>query len=224
MFEASNQWFIDVALRGWKAHVVRGFGVGRAIHSAPGFSGGLTAGCTCPAEERLRRGSVVLAMLIGGARRVRHVCYLANDPLVERLCGLSRLPSWHTLGRWLRGFDAGGVQALLEVNERLVAEVIDHSGLPRWTWTAQWCLQDFVSRVLAEASTRTAARCRAIIQSRRTKRTRARCSGSATGRATYTTARPRWRFLVSCSNSWVRHSNAGRCWRCAWTGRISTRP
>ena len=76
---------------------------------------------------------LVLAMLIAGARRVRHVCYLANDPLVERLCGLSRLPSWHTLGRWLRGFDAGGVEALLEVNERLVAEVIDQSGLPRLT-------------------------------------------------------------------------------------------
>ena len=58
---------------------------------------------------------------------------VANDPLVERLCGLSRLPSWHTLGRWLRGFDEGGVKALLEVNERLVAEVIDHSGLPRLT-------------------------------------------------------------------------------------------
>ena len=81
----------------------------------------------------VRLSVLVLAMLIAGARRVRHVCYLANDPLVERLCGLSRLPSWHTLGRWLRGFDAGGVKALLEVNERLVAEVIDHSGMPRLT-------------------------------------------------------------------------------------------
>ena len=92
-------------------------------------------------ERALRRsdfGSVrlsmlVLAMLIAGARRVRHVCYLANDPLVERLCGLSRLPSWRTLGRWLRGFDAGGLKALLEVNERLVAKVIERSGLPRLT-------------------------------------------------------------------------------------------
>ena len=55
---------------------------------------------------------------------MRHVCYLANDPLVERLCGLSHLPSWHTLGRWRRGFDASGVKALLVVKERLVAEVI----------------------------------------------------------------------------------------------------
>ena len=76
---------------------------------------------------------LVLATLIAGARRVRHVCYLAKDPLAERLRGLSRLPSWHTLGRWLRGFDDGGVNALLEVNERLVAEVIDNSGLPRLT-------------------------------------------------------------------------------------------
>ena len=78
-------------------------------------------------------GAVRLSMLVAGARRVRHVCYLANDPLVERLCGLSRLPSWHTLGRFLRGFYAGGVMASLEVNERLVAQVIKHSGLPRLT-------------------------------------------------------------------------------------------
>jgi len=37
------------------------------------------------------------------------------------------------LGRWLRGFDAGGVKALLDVNERLMAEAIDHSGLARLT-------------------------------------------------------------------------------------------
>ena len=81
----------------------------------------------------VRFSMLVLAMLIAGARRVRHVCYLANDPLVELLCGVTRLPSWHTLGGWLRGFDAGGVKALLEVNERLVAKVIEHSGLRRLT-------------------------------------------------------------------------------------------
>lgn len=71
------------------------------------------------AERALPRsdfGPVRLSMLIATARRVRHVCYVANDPLVERLCGLSRLPSWHTLGRWLRRFNAGGVKTLLEVN------------------------------------------------------------------------------------------------------------
>ena len=65
-----------------------------------------------------------MALLIAAARRMRHVCYLANDPLVERLCGLSQLPSWHTLGRWRCGFDASGVKALLVVKQRFVAEVI----------------------------------------------------------------------------------------------------
>ena len=60
----------------------------------------------------VRLSMLVLAMLMAGARRVRHVCYLANDPLVERLCGLSRLSSWHTLGRWLRGFDAAASASL----------------------------------------------------------------------------------------------------------------
>ena len=80
-----------------------------------------------------RLSLLVLAMLIAGARRVRHVEYLRDDPLVERLCGLSRLPTWHTLGRWLRGFDAAGIKALLEVNERLVGDVIERSGLRRLT-------------------------------------------------------------------------------------------
>ena len=45
-----------------------------------------------------RLSLLVLAMLMAGARRVRHVEYLQDDPLVERLCGLSRLLTWHTLG------------------------------------------------------------------------------------------------------------------------------
>ena len=83
-----------------------------------------------------RLSLLVLAMVIAGARRVRHVSFFHGDPLVERLCGLGRLPSLHTLGRWLRGFDAGGVKALLEVNERLVGDVIERSGLrrlPAWS-------------------------------------------------------------------------------------------
>ena len=37
-FEASNQWSIDVALRGRRAYVICRFGTRRAISSAPGFS------------------------------------------------------------------------------------------------------------------------------------------------------------------------------------------
>lgn len=76
---------------------------------------------------------VVLVMLITGARRVRHADYLQGDAVVERVCGLKRVASRHTVGRWLRSFDAGGVAALLGVNERLVGEVIGRSNLRRLT-------------------------------------------------------------------------------------------
>ena len=77
---------------------------------------------------------LVLTLLITGGRRVRHVGYLESDPLVKRVCGLARVPTLHTLGRWLRGFDRQGVDALLGVNESLVGAVIDRSGLRRLTF------------------------------------------------------------------------------------------
>jgi hypothetical protein len=76
---------------------------------------------------------LLLTMLITGGRRVRHVGYLQGDPLVERLCGLRRIPTLHTVGHWLRGFDARGVTALLGVNDRLVGQVIEGSNLRRLT-------------------------------------------------------------------------------------------
>ena len=39
----------------------------------------------------------------------------------------------HLGARWLRGFGAAGIKALLEVNERLVGDVIERSGLRRLT-------------------------------------------------------------------------------------------
>lgn len=76
---------------------------------------------------------LVLVMMITGARRVRHVGYVEGDPLVARICGLGRLPTQQTLGRWLRGFDERGVEALHGVNERLVGDVIERSELRRLT-------------------------------------------------------------------------------------------
>src|SRR5439155_16599842 len=47
---------------------------------------------------------VVLALLLSGGRRVRHLRYLDGDPLVLRFCGLRHLPTIRTLGRWLGAF------------------------------------------------------------------------------------------------------------------------
>ncbi len=93
-------------------------------------------GCRLPGSDF---GSVsmvllVLTLLITGGRRVRHVGYLESDPLVKRICGLARVPTLHTVGRWLRGFDRQGVDALLGVNEQLVGDVIDRSEVRRLTF------------------------------------------------------------------------------------------
>lgn len=76
---------------------------------------------------------LLLALLITGGRRIRHVVYLEGDPLVKRVSGLSRIPTLHTMGRWLRAIDGRGVAALLGVNEQLVGAVIERSDLRRLT-------------------------------------------------------------------------------------------
>src|SRR5690606_15362709 len=69
-----------------------------------------------------------------GGRRVRHIGYLDSDPMAKRICGLRRMPTLHTAGRWLRSFDRDGVNGLLRVNERLVGGVIEQSDIRRLTF------------------------------------------------------------------------------------------
>jgi hypothetical protein len=76
---------------------------------------------------------VLLALLISGGRRVRHVLYLEGDPLVHRFCGLTRLPTSRTVGRWLREFRAHHLPWVQELNGRLAAAAIGRAGLRRLT-------------------------------------------------------------------------------------------
>ena len=76
---------------------------------------------------------VVLTLLLSGGRRLRQLMYLAGDPLVLRLCGLSRLPTPRTVGRWLCQFRQRHLQGLRHLNAELVAEVIRKIGLRRLT-------------------------------------------------------------------------------------------
>lgn len=76
---------------------------------------------------------VVLALLVSGGRRLRHLLYLEGDPLVLRLCGLSRLPTPRTVGRWLREFRAHQLPRVQELNAWLVAAAIRRAGLRRLT-------------------------------------------------------------------------------------------
>ncbi len=59
---------------------------------------------------------LLLTLLIVGGRRVRHVSYLAGDPLVARLTGLKRLATARTIGRWLEQFRVRHLQGLAALN------------------------------------------------------------------------------------------------------------
>lgn len=76
---------------------------------------------------------LVLILLISGGRRVRHLAYLESDPLVLRCCGLKRVPSGRTLGRWLAGFDDNGLSKLSDLNRSLSMSAIREAGLRRLT-------------------------------------------------------------------------------------------
>jgi hypothetical protein len=72
---------------------------------------------------------VFAALWFTGGSRLRHVRYLAGDPLVERLCNLLRIPSERTLSRWLRQFTNDSLQALVTLNSELVFEKLETMGL-----------------------------------------------------------------------------------------------
>lgn len=76
---------------------------------------------------------VVLALLFSGGRRLRHLRYLAHDPIVLRLCGLRQLPTARTVGRWLSAFRARHLPRLQRVNALVAARAIQHTGHRRLT-------------------------------------------------------------------------------------------
>lgn len=67
---------------------------------------------------------VFISLWLTGGRRLRHIGYLADDPLVQRLCGLSSLPSDRTASRWLGQFASDSLQALVSLNSEIVADKI----------------------------------------------------------------------------------------------------
>jgi hypothetical protein len=76
---------------------------------------------------------VVLGLMITGGRRLHHLRFHRGDVLLQRFCGLKRLPMPQTVGRWLRRFTQKEVQRLLRVNEELVANTIQASRVRRLT-------------------------------------------------------------------------------------------
>lgn len=76
---------------------------------------------------------LVVTMLIVGCRRVRHLRYLDDDPVVARTCGLKSLPTPRSLGRWLGSFGGSAVAVLGRLNEQVAAEAVCEIGPARLT-------------------------------------------------------------------------------------------
>jgi len=76
---------------------------------------------------------VVPALIVSGGRRLRHLLFIGDDPVVLRLCGLARIPTPRTPGRWLGAFRAHHLPALRWVNASVAARTIAKAGLRRLT-------------------------------------------------------------------------------------------
>lgn len=76
---------------------------------------------------------VFIALWITGGRRLRHIAFLEDDPLVKRLCDLKTLPSDRSVSRWLGQFTNDSLQALVNLNSEIVEEKLRALDLPRIT-------------------------------------------------------------------------------------------
>ena len=80
----------------------------------------------------------LIVLPLVGACRLRHVGYICEDPLVQRLCELSKLPCDRTLSRWLKQFTNDSLQALVTLNSEIVRSPvgsITKSGNDSITWS-----------------------------------------------------------------------------------------
>ncbi len=67
---------------------------------------------------------VFIALWLTGGKRLRHIGFIGDDPLVKRLCGLKTLPSDRTVSRWLGQFTNDSLQALVKLNSDMALEKV----------------------------------------------------------------------------------------------------
>ena len=76
---------------------------------------------------------VIVVLILVGGRRLEHLNYICDDPLVKRFCGLLRLPRERSVARWLKRFTHKSLMALVEINSQIVSEAIEKQSLARLT-------------------------------------------------------------------------------------------
>ncbi len=76
---------------------------------------------------------LVIGLLVVGGRRLRHLAFLHDDPLVRRFCEVQVLPTARTVSRWLQAFTMSTVDRLQQINTAVIARVVGTLGLRTWT-------------------------------------------------------------------------------------------
>lgn len=74
----------------------------------------------------------VVLVVVGGTR-LRHVSHLVGDPVIQRFCESSVLPTARTMSRWLSQCKASVRAAMLRLNMDLIAGVVRPLNLARLT-------------------------------------------------------------------------------------------
>ncbi len=76
---------------------------------------------------------LILGLMMVGGRRLWHLRYVDEDPMLQRFAGLTRLPSPMTVGRWLRRFTLEHVALLVALNTEITTAALRKLGLRRLT-------------------------------------------------------------------------------------------
>ena len=67
---------------------------------------------------------VLMALLVVGGRRLRHLAFVQDDPLFKRFCEVQVVPTARTVSRWLQGFTMTTVACLQAINTTVIARVL----------------------------------------------------------------------------------------------------
>jgi hypothetical protein len=76
---------------------------------------------------------LLLGLIILGGRRLEHLRHLGDDPLLLRLCGLRRIPSSRSVGRWLSRLRCKDLSALRDLVRDIAYANIERAGVARLT-------------------------------------------------------------------------------------------
>lgn len=67
---------------------------------------------------------LLIALVVLGGRRLRHLAYLADDVAVQRFAGVRVVPTARTVSRWLQGFSMKTVTTLQTLNAAVIGRVV----------------------------------------------------------------------------------------------------